>query len=163
MGVFKIPMLLLKIPPAGIFELPAGSIAHPEQADGFLYRTADPGSGRALDLAMHTGKPGQCDPAFHLPGSVHGDPDPAPERRIPASGAHRENCIIRTLKTTISAHAEMVVFSFPGLQQFPGFGRGSIPASSGKIRRSERLKTPKIAPKNYSKKGESVCLECRRK
>lgn len=52
---------------------------------------------------------------------------------------------------------------FPGLQQFSGFGRGSIPAPPGKIRRSERLKFPIIAPKNYRKKGERVCLECRRK
>ena len=71
-------------PPAGISELPAGNLKYPGQVVRFLHRVADAGSGRVLDPSPHTGKPGQCDPAFHLPGSVHGDPDSDPDCNLPA-------------------------------------------------------------------------------
>ena len=72
--------------PAGISELPAGNPKYPGQDVRFLHRAADSGSGWVLDSSLHTGKPGQSDPAFHLPGSMHGDPAPAPDRTLPAPG-----------------------------------------------------------------------------
>ena len=93
----------VKNPPACIFELPAGSLKYPGQAYKFLHWAADSGSRRILDPSLHTGKSGQCDPAFHLPGSVHGDPDLAPDRRLSAPGTRRENLIVQQNKTTISA------------------------------------------------------------
>ena len=74
--------------PASISELPAGNFKHPGQAVWFLHRAADSGSGRILDPSLHTGKPGQCDPAFHLPGGVHGDSDHAPDCSLPAPGTY---------------------------------------------------------------------------
>ena len=75
-------------PPAGISELPAGNLKYPGQVFQFLHRAVDSGSGRVLDPSLHTGKPGQCDTAFHLPDSVHSDPDPATDHRISAPGTY---------------------------------------------------------------------------
>ena len=71
----------VKNPPAGIFELPAGSLKYPGQAYKFLHWAADSGSRRILDPSLHTGKPGECNLAFHLPGDMHWDSGSAPDSK----------------------------------------------------------------------------------
>lgn len=58
---------------AGDSEPAAGDSRCSGQVVWILHRTTDLGSGRILDPSLHTGKPGECDPAFHLPWGVHWD------------------------------------------------------------------------------------------
>ena len=62
---------------AGNSEPVTGNSKYSGQVVWILYRIVDSGTDRILDLSLHTGKPGQSDPAFHLPGGVHGNPGPA--------------------------------------------------------------------------------------
>lgn len=84
-------------------ELSAGSTGNPGQGVRILHGTADLGTVRILDPPLEHWEPGKCDPAFHLPGGVHGNPNLAPDCRLLAPGTYRENLIIPENKTTISA------------------------------------------------------------
>ena len=89
-------------------------------------------------------------------GSMSGDPCSDPNSFDPASAGGGTPDIVRSVKPPFPRDAEMVAFLFPETLQFPVFKQGGIPGPPKKYRLSEGLKTPKIAPKNYSKKGECV-------
>ena len=66
----------------------AGGSEYSYQADRFLHRAADFGSSRILDPSLHTRKPGECDPAFHLFGGVCWDPGVASDYGFSAPGVY---------------------------------------------------------------------------
>ena len=65
----------------------AGDPRYSEQAVRILHWAADSGSGWIMDPPLHTGKPGKCDPAFQLPGSVYRDSSPASGNKLSHSEA----------------------------------------------------------------------------
>ena len=58
---------------AGCSESAAGDSKSPGQAVWILHWATDSNADRIPGLPLHAGQPGECDPAFHLLGSMHWD------------------------------------------------------------------------------------------
>ena len=59
----------------------AGGSECSDQVVRIVYRDADLGADRILDIPQLTGKPGECDLAFYFSGSVHWDSGSAPDSK----------------------------------------------------------------------------------